>query len=600
MDVVVLLKAVPTLDELAWDPATQRVDRERPTLLTNPLDARALTAVLAGRLPGERVTALGLGPPPARRVLENALQLGADRAVLLSDPSFAGVDVLGTARLLARALERIPHDLLVAGQFATDGRSGLTPSAVAALRNLPSVGPVRSIARSGPDRLDVVAETPRGTATWRVPVRSLLLVGERIGKPARVDPAASHPGDRAVEVWGAGALGEPLATHGPSPAAVLDTLVRDPIVRSPVVLRDLSPEVMAERAAELLRPRLTRSPEELLPPPGVPGTTAGRSVDALALVTDDEGELSEESLPLLSELRREGFHPGSAWIGRASAEDLERVARVGGRASFVAPVASPAIDPASAAQQLDRILTLSPDVRLLLLAGTDFGRQVAGRLAAGRGLGLVAEVDGLVREGDRIQWRKSTLGGTATSTVRCLTRPEIATVRRGAWRATEIVPAPAMGMRRLEVAPDPPGVERLAVVHDVPIAWRDLSARRTVVVIGRGLGGPERIPDLLPTLAAWEAGLAGTRKIVDAGWLAPELQVGLTGRTIAPELAVLVGVHGSPNHLVGLARAGTLLAIDPDPGAPVLEQVDVGLVGRWEEVLPPLSRAVAPLLRGRA
>ena len=81
--------------------------------------------------------------------------------------------------------------------------------------------------------------------------------------------------------------------------------------------------------------------------------------------------------------------------------------------------------------------------------------------------------------------------------------------------------------------------------------------------------------------------------MIDRGWLPPVRQVGLTGRSIAPRLYVTVGIRGAFSHLVGVAGAGTVLAIHPDRAAPVFGFADVGLVGDWRDVAPALAGALA-------
>jgi electron transfer flavoprotein alpha subunit len=124
----------------------------------------------------------------------------------------------------------------------------------------------------------------------------------------------------------------------------------------------------------------------------------------------------------------------------------------------------------------------------------------------------------------------------------------------------------------------------------------DLERHEVIVAVGMGVGGPEGIERLRPTLARWRAGLVGTRRAVDAGWVPRQLQLGLTGRSLAPRLGVLLGVSGSPNHLIGWKRAPTLLAVNRDAEAPVFREVDVGIVGTVEEVVPLLEDALAGLV----
>lgn len=596
MDVLLLLKAVPTLEEIRVDPDRRAIDRTATPLLPNPFDARALAALLAQRRAGERLTVLSLGPPAARASLENALQLGADRAVLLSDATWSGADALGTASLLAQAAIRLPHDLAVTGRFSTDGSTASVPAMFATLRERPWTGPARAIARTDDGRLEVVVDTERGTATYRLPMRSVVIVGERIGKPGRVTPEMiAAASGRSVEVWSATDLG------AVAPTTVASTEVlsfgNEAPRRERVILQDRPIAELVSDAVEFLkhrRPTARESPSERTGPR--PVSEVGR-MDAIVFVTDEEGDLHDAALPILSRLHGLGFRPGGAWVGLPSAGNLSRAARAGAVHSFVAPSPTAPVPAGAAAQQLDRILALSRGVQVCLGPTGGFASDVLAALAARRRLGLITDIEEVERAGDGLRWRKGSFARRAVATVRCRTRPELGTVRPAVWDVVEIAEPPPMGMSRLELAPDAVAVERVAAMTTVRPEWRGLEGRRVVVVVGRGIGGPENLDRIAPTLEAWDAGLAGTRKIVDAEWLPPELQVGLTGRTLAPELVLLIGVHGSPNHLTGLARARTLVAVNPDPAAPVFAHVDLGIVGRWEEVLPGLTRAVAPLLR---
>ena len=116
---------------------------------------------------------------------------------------------------------------------------------------------------------------------------------------------------------------------------------------------------------------------------------------------------------------------------------------------------------------------------------------------------------------------------------------------------------------------------------------------RAEVVIGVGTGvDPEEYGQLSPLAALLGAELAATRKVTDRGWAPRARQVGLTGRSIAPRLYVGLGLSGKFNHTVGVRAAGTILAVNTDPGAPVFAHCDVGIVGDWHEVVPLLHEAL--------
>ena len=147
--------------------------------------------------------------------------------------------------------------------------------------------------------------------------------------------------------------------------------------------------------------------------------------------------------------------------------------------------------------------------------------------------------------------------------------------------------------------------------HDAPTAVRPVGTRgrvrvlserrdddvetlaRAEVVIGVGAGvSPRELEQLSPLAALLGAELAATRKVTDRGWAPRARQIGLTGRSIAPRLYVALGLSGKFNHMVGVRAAGTILAVNADPAAPVFSHCDLGIVGDWHEVVPLLHRAL--------
>ena len=94
--------------------------------------------------------------------------------------------------------------------------------------------------------------------------------------------------------------------------------------------------------------------------------------------------------------------------------------------------------------------------------------------------------------------------------------------------------------------------------------------------VGKGVGGPTALPAIERSPTRLGAAVAATREVTDAGWLPRQHQVGLTGRAIAPRLYVALGVSGAMEHMVGLRRAGTIVAINKSPKAPILKAADLG------------------------
>jgi electron transfer flavoprotein alpha subunit len=116
---------------------------------------------------------------------------------------------------------------------------------------------------------------------------------------------------------------------------------------------------------------------------------------------------------------------------------------------------------------------------------------------------------------------------------------------------------------------------------------------RADVVIGVGAAvQPHEYEELSSLAALLGAELAATRKVTDKGWAPRARQVGITGRSISPRLYLAVGLSGKFNHMVGVRAAGTIVAINDDPGALVFSQCDIGLVGDWHVVVPALAAAL--------
>ena len=112
-----------------------------------------------------------------------------------------------------------------------------------------------------------------------------------------------------------------------------------------------------------------------------------------------------------------------------------------------------------------------------------------------------------------------------------------------------------------------------------------------MIGVGQGVD-PADYPQLDPLTAALGAELAATRKVTDQGWLPRARQIGITGRTIAPRLFVSIGASGKFNHVVGVRTAGTILAINRDPDALIVDAADVTIVGDYRDVVPQLAAAL--------
>jgi electron transfer flavoprotein alpha subunit len=120
----------------------------------------------------------------------------------------------------------------------------------------------------------------------------------------------------------------------------------------------------------------------------------------------------------------------------------------------------------------------------------------------------------------------------------------------------------------------------------------DLGAAQRIVGVGRGIKDAANIPLVQNLATALGAELGASRPICDNGWLPMERQIGSSGQTIAPKLYLALGISGAIQHLVGIKGSQCVVAVNKDPGAPIFEAADYGIVGDLMEIVPALTEAV--------
>ncbi len=234
---------------------------------------------------------------------------------------------------------------------------------------------------------------------------------------------------------------------------------------------------------------------------------------------------------------------------------------------------------------------------IVLYGATPHGRDLAPRVAARLKLGLTADCTGLAIdvEGQLIQTRPAFGGNIMASIITPYTRPQTATVR------PNVFPVPERDTsRRVAVEEFPVSMSRAAIrTRVIEKNYLEESGKpgiadaRVIVSGGRGCQKAANM-EMLNHLADQLGGvLAGSRAIVEQGWIPHTLQVGQSGTTVGPELYLAAGISGAIQHLVGMSSSKCVIAINKDPDAPILKIADLAVVGNALEILPILSQLMA-------
>jgi electron transfer flavoprotein beta subunit len=184
MDIIVCVKQVPDTNEVKIDPKTGTLIRDGVPSIINPEDKTALEAALRLKEEfGGTVTVLSMGPKQAEDALREALAMGADEAILVSDRAFAGADTLATSYTLAKSIEKIARfDLIFCGRQAIDGDTAQVGPEIAEQLGIPQVSYVKEIAYNG-DRLEVKRALEDGYAVVETPLPALLTVVSELNEP---------------------------------------------------------------------------------------------------------------------------------------------------------------------------------------------------------------------------------------------------------------------------------------------------------------------------------------------------------------------------------------------------------------------------------
>jgi electron transfer flavoprotein alpha subunit len=311
--------------------------------------------------------------------------------------------------------------------------------------------------------------------------------------------------------------------------------------------------------------------------------------EVLVLAEHAEGALKKVTAELITAARALG-EPAAVVVGApGTAAPLADGLKAAGAAKiYVAE--SDAVDNYLITPALDVLAALAESATpaAVLLAATADGKEIAGRLAARIGSGLLVDVVD-VQPGPKTV--HSIFGGAFTVEAQANGDTPVITVRAGAVEAepadgageqvTVEVPAPAENVAKITS-------RQPAVAGDRP----ELTEATVVVSGGRGVGSAENFSVVEELADSLGAAVGASRAAVDSGYYPGQFQVGQTGKTVSPQLYIALGISGAIQHRAGMQTSKTIIAVNKDEEAPIFEIADYGVVGDLFKVAPQLTEAV--------
>jgi len=598
--IAVCVKQIPLIEDASFDPVTKTIRRDGPTVMGS-FDLNAVAyAVELGKQFGAQTTSVTMGPPQAQSSLIETMAMGIDRAVHLQDRAFAGSDTLATARALALWLKREAFDMILLGKYSLDAETGQVGPEIAELLGIAQITGIRNLAVDG-ETVRAARESDEGTEEIECPLPVLLTCAERTTRPPPLRPSALEAAkSKPLTAISAAQLGGDPGQFGfaGSPTWVQEVQVQQaPSVQCKLIDATDSQRAAQEVVAELDRlGALSASRRERRKISPTMRTSAPGKDVWVVCEGNLEFEITRGSLELLSAGDELADKLGGALVAVGFPTAMRRHARLlaGYGADQVLILEHPALDarrPESAAAAIAHLVKERRPWGLLLCA-SELGRDWGPRLAARMGLGLTGDAIGLELDGDgRLIALKPAFGGNIVAPILSKTYPQMATVRSGVLEIAEPNSSREAAVELVRPALDEPLSRLIKATSLLDPSIVPLEGAEVVVGIGAGVGA-EGVDRVKQFARAINAGISVSRRVSDMGWLPRQLQVGLTGKAIEPRLYIAVGIRGAPNHVIGIKRAQTVVAINNDPDAPIFERANIGLVADWQQTIPTLEDAL--------
>jgi electron transfer flavoprotein alpha subunit len=316
--------------------------------------------------------------------------------------------------------------------------------------------------------------------------------------------------------------------------------------------------------------------------------------EVLVFAEHDGGDVKKVTVELLTLARRFG-EPAVVWTGAGAQEGRDRLAEFGAAKVYVAEgddftdyVAAPKAEALAA-------MVASASPAAVLLPGNAEGKEIAGRLAVRTGSGVITDA---VDVSGELVAEQSIFGGAIVVQSKVKTGTPIITVRPNAVTpeaapgAAEIVP---LDVTLTDTAKAAKITERVVQERG---ERPELTEASIVVSGGRGVGGAENFALIEKLADSLGAAVGASRAATDAGWYPHQFRVGQTGKTVAPQLYMAVGISGAIQHRAGMQTSKTIMVINKDPEAPIFELADFGVVGDLFAVVPQLTEEIGQ--RGQA
>jgi electron transfer flavoprotein alpha subunit len=311
----------------------------------------------------------------------------------------------------------------------------------------------------------------------------------------------------------------------------------------------------------------------------------------LVFVEHHGDELQKDSLGVLGKAAQLGGDVSAVITGSGVEGLASQAGQFGASKVYVAD--DPALEAPLPQPRVDVLAQLvgAQGFDTVLFAATVLTADVAAALAARLDAGLNWDLVDLEQHDGKLVGKRPALEDTVYVDVGWKGEPRLALIRTGTFDPVESGGEAQVEKIDVSIEDFSTQARMIEQAHEES-EGPSIEDADVIVAGGRGLGGPENFALVEELAKALGGAVASTRAVVDAGWYPYTTQVGQTGKSVSPRLYIAVGISGAIQHKVGMQTAGTIVAINKDPNAPIFEYADLGVVGDLHEIVPKLTELV--------
>ncbi|MGP6220263.1 FAD-binding protein [Caldiplasma sukawensis] len=565
MKIVVLVKQIPDVNKIRFNPETGRIVREGVELMMNSFDKKALEESLRirERITDTKILAVSMGPPQAIDVLNESLKFGVDEAYLISDRLYGGSDTWATAKIISEFINKERPDMVLAGKYSLDGETSQVPPEIARMCNYNFISSAIKIDIDG-RRINALQSFEKGTREVSTLMPVVISVDEKINK-IRAMPENVPDMREKVKIADSKYLN--FNFNGAEESLTVVKGTSEVKSSRSVKLIDI------KEAIKIIREEGRKKSQVEVEYIEVPASESKKTCISVGL--SDPNLFLEiagkcQQISLESSLR----HVAIGNISPESVKDLP--------ASEYRYFKSE--DPSVIASTIEEaIKELKPE--FVIFPSTNLGRDVSSFIAADMSLGLTADCIDIKYENEKLIQYKPAFGGGVLARIESKKVPAMASVRPGIFIPLRSKNKPSV----LNI--ETKGKESIEIRGESRefSTFPSIQGARIVFGIGRGVKGKGNVQNIANLIISKGFAVAGTRPVVDMHFLPREVQVGLTGVSISPDLYVALGVSGHDNHMVGLRYAKKILAVNSQNDAPIFNNADYGCIASVEEFIKELE-----------